>query len=142
MGPYREPGIARSIVVDHDSASPLYRQIADGVRGLIARRALNEGDELPSVRKLGAMLGVNLNTVAKAYRVLAEEQVVDLRHGAAARVLASPTPIVSTVDDEARRALFDVVGRMRLHGASEDAARDTFEEALSRFYGEREGDRR
>lgn len=142
MAPYREPGIARSIIVDHDSAVPLYRQIADGVRGLIARGALNDGDELPSVRKLGAMLGVNLNTVAKAYRVLADEQVVDLRHGAAARVLAPPITTHDAVDDEARRALFDVVGRMRLHGASEDAARDTFEEALSRFYGEKEGDGR
>jgi GntR family transcriptional regulator len=142
MAPYREPGLARSIIVDHDSPVPLYRQIADGVRALIASGALSDGDELPSVRKLGAMLGVNLNTVAKAYRVLADEQVVDLRHGAAARVLAPPVATDESVDDEARRALFDVVGRMRLHGASEDAARDTFEEALSRFYGEKEGDGR
>ena len=37
MSAYREPGAVRSIVIDLDSTVPLYRQIADGVRALIAR---------------------------------------------------------------------------------------------------------
>lgn len=138
---YREPGVARSIVVDLDSAVPLYRQIADGVRALIARGALVDGDELPSVRKLGAMLGVNLNTVAKAYRVLADERVVELRQGAAARVIAPPAR-VHPIDDEARRAVFDLVGRLRLRGATADEVRAVVSEALGRFYTGEEGEGR
>lgn len=137
--PYREPGTARSIVVDFDSAVPLYRQIADGVRALIARGALEEGAELPSVRKLGGMLGVNLNTVAKAYRVLADEHVVALDQGRAARVLAPPGE-EEPIDDGMRNEVRDLVSRMRLRGASEDDAREVFEDALTRFYGE--GERR
>lgn len=136
--PYREPGMARSIVVDFDSAVPLYRQIADGVRALIARGALEEGAELPSVRKLGGMLGVNLNTVAKAYRVLADEHVVALDQGRAARVLAPPEE-EEPIDDAVRNEVRDLVGRMRLRGAREDDVREVFEDAVTRFYGRGEG---
>lgn len=136
--PYREPGVARAIVVDLDSAVPLYRQIADGVRALIARGALAEGDELPSVRKLGGMLGVNLNTVAKAYRVLADERVVGLDQGRSARVLAPPEE-EEPIDEAMRNEVRDLVGRMRLRGASEDDAREVFEDALTRFYGKGKG---
>lgn len=133
MGPYRDAGLARSIVVDLDSAVPLYRQIADGVRALIARGALKDGDELPSVRKLGEMLGVNLNTVAKAYRVLAEERVVSLEHGKSARVSAPPE-LEEPIDDATRTELFHLVGRMRLRRAARDDVRELFDEALARFY--------
>lgn len=136
--PYREPALARSLVVDLDSAVPLYRQIADGVRALIARGALEEGAELPSVRALGGMLGVNLNTVAKAYRVLADEGVVALDQGRPARVLA-PEAEDEPIDDALREEVRSLVGRMRLRGASMEDAREVFEEALSRFYREGEG---
>ena len=141
MSAYREPGRARSIVVDFDSTVPLYRQIADGVRGLIVRGHLGEGDALPSVRSLGAMLGVNLNTVAKAYRVLADEEVVLLKHGASAKVMA-PLPSADVIDDGARRSLADWVGRARRSGASEETVRGVFEEAVHRFYPKGEGGER
>ena len=143
MSAYREPGMARSIVIDVDSAVPLYRQIADGVRALIARGHLCDGDSLPSVRKLGDMLGVNLNTVAKAYRLLADEEVVILKHGAPARVAPPPRgdgPV--PIDDLSRRRLQDWVGRARLAGATERAVREVFEEAVRRFYGKDEGEGR
>ncbi len=134
--PYRGPGIARALVVDFDSDVPLYRQIADGVRALIARGALEEGAELPSVRALGGTLGVNLNTVAKAYRVLADEHVVSLDQGKPARVLAPPKRR-QPIDEAIRGEVHDLVGRMRLRGAAEHEVRGVFEAALSRFYGER-----
>ena len=130
---YREPSTARAILVDFDSAIPLYRQIADGVRALIATGSLAAGDALPSVRKLGGMLGVNLNTVAKAYRVLAEERVVELKQGAPARVAESSehTPF----DEEEMHGRIDAwVGRMRLGGASEEQTRELFERAVARFF--------
>lgn len=142
MSAYREPGRTRSIEVDFDSSVPLYRQIADGVRALIARGLLSEGDSLPSVRTLGNMLGVNLNTVAKAYRVLADEEAVLLKHGASAKVMAPRLHSADVVDDLARRRLGDWVGRARLSGASEATVRGVFEEAVRRFYREGEGDER
>ena len=143
MSAYRGDGAVRSIVIDLDGPVPLYRQIADGVRGLIARGHLVEGDTLPSVRKLGELLGVNLNTVAKAYRVLADEDVVVLRHGAPVRVAAAPAPSAAvTIDEASQRTLHDWVGRARLSGASEGAVREVFEEAVRRFYRDDEGGER
>lgn len=136
MGAYREPGMLRAIALDFDGANPLYRQIADGLRSLIARGQLVEGDPLPSVRKLGGMLGVNLNTVAKAYRLLSEEGVVELRHGAPARVIA-PAP-AGSIDEAAKRQLVGAVGKLKVRGASQEAVREVFEEAMERFYEERE----
>ena len=78
------------IVVDEGDGRPIYRQVADEIRALIARGELREGAGLPPVRQVAADLGVNLNTVATAYRELQGEGLLSIRHGAGA-VVASRT---------------------------------------------------
>lgn len=134
MSAYREPSKVRGIVIDYEADLPLYRQIANGLRALIARGQLAEGDTLPSVRKLGGLLGVNLNTVAKAYRILSDEGVVELRHGAPARVLALGG--AGAIDEAAKRQLVDAVGKLKVRGASEQAVREIFDDAVNRFFEE------
>jgi GntR family transcriptional regulator len=63
---------------------PIYQQITDGIKALIAGGSLREGMTLPSVRQVAGDLGVNLNTVAVAYRQLQDEGFVTVRHGAGA----------------------------------------------------------
>src|ERR1039458_3806550 len=70
---------------------PIYQQIADGIKSLIAGGNLREGMTLPSVRQVAGDLGINLNTVAVAYRQLQDEGFVTVRHGAGA-VISSRTP--------------------------------------------------
>src|ERR1039457_6538955 len=70
---------------------PIYQQIADGIKALIACGDLCEGMTLPSVRQVAGDLGINLNTVAVAYRQLQDEGFVTVRHGAGA-VISSRTP--------------------------------------------------
>lgn len=67
--------------LDPTSAVPIYAQIVDQVKSLIAARALRTGDQLPSVRELAASIRVNRNTAAKAYQILETEGVVDARPG-------------------------------------------------------------
>jgi DNA-binding transcriptional regulator YhcF (GntR family) len=55
---------------------PLYQQITDGIKSLIAGGELREGASLPSVRQVAGDLGVNLNPVAVAYRQLQDEGFV------------------------------------------------------------------
>jgi GntR family transcriptional regulator len=74
------------LTVDVDDKRPLYQQIVDGVKELIARGDLREGMTLPSVRQVAGDLGVNLNTIAVAYRELQEEGFLAVRHGAGAVV--------------------------------------------------------
>jgi GntR family transcriptional regulator len=78
------------LTVDAEDSRPLYRQVADGIKALIARGDLREGMGLPSVRQVANDLGVNLNTVAIAYRELQEEGYVSIRHGSGAIVAQPP----------------------------------------------------
>ena len=86
------------ITIDEQDARPIYRQVADEIKALIARGDLKEGAALPPVRQLAADLGVNLNTVATAYRELQAEGLLAVRHGAGATV-ASITAHDRSEDD-------------------------------------------
>jgi GntR family transcriptional regulator len=70
------------LTIDPADVRPMYQQIADGLRILIASGSLKEGVLLPSVRQLANDLGINLNTVATAYRELQGEGLLAIRAGA------------------------------------------------------------
>jgi len=74
------------ICIDTKSAAPAYRQIVDQLRVLIVEGRLLAGRALPPVRALALELGVHFNTVAEAYRTLAQEGLLDISHGRRARV--------------------------------------------------------
>ena len=67
--------------LDAASTVPIYAQIVEQVRALVAARALRPGDQLPSVRDLAVSIRVNRNTASKAYQLLEAEGVVETRHG-------------------------------------------------------------
>lgn len=67
--------------IDPRSPTPLYEQIAARVRVAVAAGDLSPGDALPSVRKLARDLRVNPATVVQAYRDLAADGFVEMRHG-------------------------------------------------------------
>jgi GntR family transcriptional regulator len=102
------------VVVDENDGRPIYRQVADGIRALIARGDLREGAQLPPVRQLASDLGVNLNTIATAYRELQAEGLINVRHGSGA-VVASTTSFERT-EDELRRPLRTALTRLVLAG--------------------------
>jgi len=80
------------IEVELAGTAPAYRQIADAVRAHLVAGRVRAGEQLPTVRRLAIDLGVNHNTVAEAYRVLAEEGWLDLGRGRGATVLARVSP--------------------------------------------------
>ena len=63
------------------SPEPIYRQLVDQVRRLVAGRQLTPGDTLPSVREVALKLTVNPMTVSKAYGLLELEGVLERRRG-------------------------------------------------------------
>ena len=69
------------IRIHPSSSTPIYTQVVDGVRRLIARRALRPDDRLPSVRELATTLRINRNTAARAYGILEADGHVTTRHG-------------------------------------------------------------
>jgi len=82
--------------VNPSSGVPIYRQLIEQVLGLIASGRLRAGDELPSVRQLGAVLSVNFMTISKAWSRLEADGVVLRERGRGMVVQAvggaGPTP--------------------------------------------------
>ena len=72
---------------------PIYRQVVNQVKYLVASGRLNPGDQLPPVRKLASELIVNPNTVARAYRELESDGVVSTRQGAGVFVSGNGSPL-------------------------------------------------
>ena len=83
-----DEGEAAIIVLDELSPLPKYQQIVEQVKAHVAAGRLRPGAALPSVRQLASDLGINVNTVIAAYRVLEAEEVVVVRHGS--RVTVHP----------------------------------------------------
>jgi len=102
------------LTVDSASRKPIYEQLADGLKELIARGQLAEGVALPPVRQLAADLGVNLNTVAAAYRQLQSEGLIRVRHGSGAVVMSRTT--AEQTEDEMRKSLRTALTRLVLSG--------------------------
>src|SRR5215471_7921157 len=65
---------------------PIYLQLMEQVKHAVETGALRPGDQLPGIRPLAEELVINPNTVAKAYRELEHDGVIELRHGAGAFV--------------------------------------------------------
>jgi GntR family transcriptional regulator len=78
--------------VDPSSGLPIYRQVFDQVRRMIAAGSLKPGDRLKSVRELSAELAINPLTVARAYSELEREGLVEMRRGMGVFVAATNTP--------------------------------------------------
>ena len=102
------------IVVDENDRRPIYQQVVDEIKALIARGELLEGTALPPVRQVAADLGVNLNTIATAYRELQREGLINIRHGAGA-VVSSSTAQEKTAD-ELRKPLRAALTQLVLAG--------------------------
>src|SRR6184192_85961 len=71
---------------------PIYLQLMEQIKHAIETGALRAGEQLPGIRPLAEDLVINPNTVAKAYRELEHEGVIELRHGAGAFVSATTRP--------------------------------------------------
>lgn len=77
--------------VHPSSGVPIYRQLMDQVRAMIASDQLSDGDLLPSVRQMANELQVNMMTVSKAWGRLEAEGVLERVRGIGMRVRASET---------------------------------------------------
>ena len=69
------------IEIEFQSGIPLYEQIAHQVLDLIDSGALSPGDQLPTTRELAVKLNINFNTVARAYRMLDQGEIISTQHG-------------------------------------------------------------
>jgi GntR family transcriptional regulator len=123
------------ITIDEADRRPVYRQIAEEIKVLIARGELEEGMALPPVRQVADDLGVNLNTIATAYRELQKEGLVRVRHGAGAFVAARQ--ITQQTEPELRKALRASLTHLALAGLPRSEIVAIVNEELQQFFANR-----
>ncbi len=78
--------------LDFQGHIPIYSQLVDRIKRLVATGVLKPGEQLPTVRKMATELRVNLNTIARAYRILDEEGVLSTQQGRGTYVLQPMLP--------------------------------------------------
>jgi GntR family transcriptional regulator len=107
--------------VDPRSGVPLYLQLIEQIKRAVALGTLAPGEQLPTVKALALELTVNPNTVARVYRELERDGVIDTSPGRGSFVRVDGSSV------EARRAVADVA-----QAAFEGAVREAKSLGLSR----------
>jgi GntR family transcriptional regulator len=114
------------------SGVPIYLQLMEQVKHSIETGALRPGEQLPGIRPLAEQLVINPNTVAKAYRELEHEGVIELRHGAGAFVSANgPAKHLTDRMRAAQSIASGAVEQLRDRGLTEEEIRRLFEASLA-----------
>ncbi len=85
--------MTRGLRVDPSDATPLWRQIEENVRRLVASGALKPGAAVPSVRDLAKDLAINPATVAKGYQRLVDTGVLAVKRGEGTFVAEKPPAV-------------------------------------------------
>ncbi|MDA1051732.1 MAG: GntR family transcriptional regulator [Planctomycetota bacterium] len=97
------------IYLDHHRGEPIYRQIVEAVKLLIARGELAEGTKLPSIRELASQLKINTRTVVKAYETLDGAGLAVMQHGRGVFVTAPQSVLPAR---ERRKVLSELAQRL------------------------------
>jgi len=115
-----------SFTIRHDDGTPPYEQLRRQVVDGVASGALAPGTRMPTVRALATELDLAVNTVAKAYRALESDHVIETRGRAGTFIAATG----DAVTQEAQVAALAYADRVRHLGLDRDAALALVESAL------------
>ena len=121
--------------IDPRDPSPIWRQIEEGIRRLVATGSIEPGLAVPSVRELARELRVNPNTVAKAYQRLADVGVLQVRRGEGTYVADAPP---SMTDRQRSQVLAAAAERLAVEACTVGASRREAHEALDRAFDQLE----
>jgi GntR family transcriptional regulator len=127
------------ITISMNSPVPLHDQIVAELRRLLATGGLAIGDELPPVRQLANDLGINLNTVARAYRELTEAGLLASARGRGTVVIASveASPELPLAQrDRIERILGAALADAKLAGCGPDETRAMIQRQIARIWGD------
>jgi GntR family transcriptional regulator len=120
--------------VNFSSGVPIYLQLMEQIKHAVDTGAIRDGEQLPTIRKIAEELAMNPNTVARAYRELEREGIVEVRHGSGVFVASPPVMSAKTVEiREAGNALRPAMQQGIALGLSESELRRVFDDELARL---------
>jgi GntR family transcriptional regulator len=112
------------------SGVPLYVQLVEQVKHAIETGATRAGEQLPSVRQMAEELLINPNTVARAYRELEHEGVIELKHGSGAYIREAIVPRAKLMQ-KAHAVVRSAIDQLESFDLSEDEIRRLLESELA-----------
>lgn len=124
-----------AFTVDPRSGVPLYLQLIEQVKRAVALGALSAGEQLPTVKALALDLTINPNTVARVYRELERDGVIETSPGRGSFVKQnSAAGAQRTADDVAERSLTDALREARSLGLQRGAVETLVTRLLDRWF--------
>ncbi|MBX7184301.1 MAG: GntR family transcriptional regulator [Vicinamibacteria bacterium] len=139
--PKVDPWMNRIQVLPADPR-PIWSQIEEGLRRLLASGSLSPGDTVPSVRELATELRVNPATVSKAYQRLVGAGLMEVRRGDGTYVSAAPPAVRKSEQTRViRQAAMNFASVAITHGADLDTAREALDLAWDELSNSEGGNR-
>ncbi|MGH7755820.1 MAG: GntR family transcriptional regulator [Vulcanimicrobiaceae bacterium] len=122
--------------VDPRSGVPLYLQLSEQIKRAVALGTLAPGEQLPTVRTLAIELTINPNTIARVYRELEREGVIETSPGRGSFVSANGSTGAArrSVIEVAERAISAATREARSLGVSRAEAGELAARAIDRWY--------
>ena len=119
------------IQIDNNLSTPLFKQLMDQIKKAVMDGLLKPGDSLPSIRQLANDLELNHNTVAKAYRILERDSVIQTK-GYRGTSIHGDAKQNSTVDmnDSIIIKLNETIKSLRESGATDSEIRIAFSNVM------------
>ena len=105
-----------------EDGSPIYMQIILYIKRCIIGGTIADGDELPSRRVLSALLGVNPNTIQKAYKILEEEGLIQSHSGAKSYVIADSSAVARIRAELLESDALNIINAMKQMGLGKEDA--------------------
>ncbi len=126
------------LTVDPRSGVPIYLQVIEQVKRSVAIGVLGAGEQLPTVKQLALDLTINPNTVAKAYRELERDGVIETSPGRGSFVKSNGVKDTTkaAATDVARDAIDGAVREAKSIGLDAEAVRSLANGAIDRWFRE------
>jgi GntR family transcriptional regulator len=128
--------VPSTFTVDPRSGVPMYMQLIEQVKRLVAMGALEVGEQLPTVKQLALDLTINSNTVARAYHDLEREGIIETSpgRGSFVRLNGAVADVRRNLADVARKALEEAVREGRSLGLEANELRELFDAVVQRWF--------
>ena len=126
------------LTVDPRSGVPIYLQVIEQVKRSVAIGILGAGEQLPTVKQLAVDLTINPNTVAKAYRELERDGVIETAPGRGSFVKSNGVAETTkqAANDVARDAIDGAIREAKSIGLQANDVRSLAEAAIERWFRE------
>ena len=140
MTPPKNDSWTNRITVQPADPRPIWSQIEEGLRRMLASGSLGPGDTVPSVRELATDLRINPATVSKAYQRLVGAGLLEVRRGDGTYVSAAPPAVKKSEQTRViRQAAMNFASVAITHGAEIGTAREALDDAWKELSSNQEG---